>query len=239
MKFFIFNILLFISFLVFVPVHPVAAMPPLKEDSSAVELRKFDAGKINGYRSNKDFKYDLQKPTEMGFWDRFWFWVWEQYSRAMANDGVRVSFKIFLWALAIGVILFAIVKIVGMEKVAFLIRGRKETGLGYTEEQEDIYAIDFNRAIDEAVRNKEFRFATRLMYLQALRQLADKNLINWKINKTNDDYVRELSITSYGPGFNNITRSYEYVWYGEFEIEENAFGKVKQQFQQFNRGVIQ
>jgi hypothetical protein len=77
------------------------------------------------------------------------------------------------------------------------------------------------------------------MYLQALRQLADKNLIRWKINKTNDDYARELSSTSYGPGFNNITISYEYVWYGEFEIEENTFGRIRQQFQQFNREVVQ
>lgn len=205
----------------------------LKKDTSSVEARTFDSLQMNQYKSLRDFNYQLQKPGEMGLWDRFWMWFWEQYYRLMQNSGFRVGFKIFLWLLAIGVVLYAVLKIIGMEKVMWLIRGRKESGMDYSVEDDNIYSINFSEAIEEAITNKNFRLAIRLYYLKLLKDLADKDLIKWKINKTNDDYSRELSTTVYGRGFDQVTRIYEYSWYGEFPVEESSFLQIRITFQQF------
>ncbi len=209
----------------------------LKKDTSHIDVRKFDQLQLNEYRSQKEFNYQLQKPGQMSLWERFWMWLWEQYYRLMQNTGFRLGFKMFLWALAIGVVLYAVLKIIGMEKVMWLIRGRRESGMDYEVEQENIYAINFNEAIEHAISRKNYRLAIRLLYLKLLRELADKDLIRWKINKTNIDYGRELSATPYGQGFEQVTRIYEYAWYGEFPVEENSFLQVRKVFQQYQQKI--
>jgi Domain of unknown function (DUF4129) len=209
----------------------------MKKDSSHLEVRTFDQPQLDEYKSQKEFNYQMQKPAELSLWDRFWMWFWEQYYRLMQNTGFRVGFKIFLWALAIGVVLYAVLKIIGMEKVMWLIKGRKEGSLDYSVEQEDIYSINFNEAIEEAISRKNFRLAIRLFYLRLLKELADKELIRWKINKTNIDYSRELSVTIYGQGFDEVTNIYEYAWYGEFEVEEDSFLQIRNVFHQFQQKI--
>ena len=218
------------------PFSGMAGEPlPVKKDYGKVTIRKFEEEQINEYRTQKEFNYRLQKPAEMSLWDRFWNWVWEQYYRAMENKGFRVGFKVFLWILAIGVAVFVILRIVGMEKVMWLVKGRKEAPLNFVSEDTDIYAINFNEAIEDAISKKEFRLAIRLLYLKSLRQLADKNLIHWKINKTNVDYSAELSRTNFADSFNLITRIYEFAWYGEFAVDEDAFRQAQLLFNQFQQ----
>ena len=82
-----------------------------------------------------------------------------------------------------------------------------------------------------------FRLAVRLQYLQVLKKLSDKGYIDWRINKTNTDYVDEIKSKSFSGMFTRLTFDFEYVWYGEKQVNQEEFFEIRQQFQQFNKQV--
>jgi hypothetical protein len=44
----------------------------------------------------------------------------------------------------------------------------------------------------------------------------------------------QLSPTKYYQDFFRITRNYEYSWYGKFEVNEDAYRIIRQDFEQFD-----
>ncbi len=113
-------------------------------------------------------------------------------------------------------------------------RKRKiESDAGDMEEMpEDIFSIPYEREIQKATANKNFRLATRLLFLQMLRQMADRNVIQYKQERTNFDYLSQLYKTNYYEGFMKLARNYEYAWYGKFEVSEDAFATIKKDAEQ-------
>ena len=53
------------------------------------------------------------------------------------------------------------------------------------------------------------------------------------MDKTNADYYKELRNTSYGKEFKELSRLYEYIWYGDFKLDESRFKIIIQKFNQF------
>ncbi len=89
---------------------------------------------------------------------------------------------------------------------------------------------DLERYLREALENKDYRLAVRIYYLMVLKLLHDKELIAWKKNKTNMDYLIEMRNH---PNYNQLSQQtliYEYVWYGEQPIAEPQYKTVSQTF---------
>ncbi len=89
---------------------------------------------------------------------------------------------------------------------------------------------DLERYLRQALENKDFRLAIRIYYLMLLKLLNDKELITWKKNKTNMDYLIEMRNH---PNYNQLSQQtliYEYVWYGEQSIAEPQYKTVSQTF---------
>jgi hypothetical protein len=103
---------------------------------------------------------------------------------------------------------------------------------------ENIHEIPYESAIRQAVLAGNFSLATRLMYLQSLKLLSDKNLILWHENKTNWQYVYELKNEKLRNSFRNITHIFEYVQYGHMPINEEKFVIVQHSFKDFKMHVI-
>lgn len=228
--FFAFLMTIFFSWL---PVK-LPAQAEIKKDSSHLTVTTFSRSNLDEYKSKREFQYEV-KAKGLNAWDRFWIKFWNWVSKQFDNKGVKLSLKILFWALVGGIMSFAIVKVVGMDKIRLLIRGEK-SGLGeFTVSEEDIHGIDFKKAIAKAAEDKDFREAIRLLYLQSLKQLSDKSLINWAAHKTNIDYASELSQTGHLAGFTQLTRFYEYAWYGEFMPAEEDYHKIAGIFHHFNQ----
>jgi hypothetical protein len=102
-------------------------------------------------------------------------------------------------------------------------------------ETEDIFAINYQKEIDKAVGAGNFRLAIRFMFLRQLRNLSDKNIIQYTQDKTNFDYLLQLHNTSWYPGFFRIVRNYEYAWYGHFEVDREKFNIIRSDFDGFDK----
>ena len=100
---------------------------------------------------------------------------------------------------------------------------------------DNIYGIDFQNQIYQAIQRKDFRFAIRMMFLSTLRELADRNLIQYDEKRTNLDYLMQIQKTDYYKDFFQLTRNYEYTWYGKMDPGEDGFSWIKSSFEQFKK----
>ena len=143
--------------------------------------------------------------------------------------------KIFLWILAISFIVFVLYKL-------FLGEGmfRKEPVSRKAEEVPEETRLEpsgYDKLINEAIANKNYRLAIRYHYLQALQNLNVAGAIHFSTDKTNYEYVRELSNKVYQNNFASITLNYEYVWYGHFDIDEAVFSRLQKDYRAFNQKI--
>ena len=92
---------------------------------------------------------------------------------------------------------------------------------------EDIFSINYDKELEKAVAENDYRLAVRLMYLNILRLFSERNIIQYKIEKTNSDYLMQLNNTPYYQDFFRLTRNFEYVWYGQFDISSAAFQMIR------------
>ena len=100
---------------------------------------------------------------------------------------------------------------------------------------EDIFAINYQKEIDRAANQGNYRLAIRLMFLQLLKTMSEKDIIQYKQGRTNLDFLGQLIATRYYPDFFRITRNYEYSWYGQFEVTKEAYTFIRNNFSNFTR----
>lgn len=192
---------------------------------------------IDKYKKDSDYQYDYSPPLleSESFWDRFWAWLrnlFETDKRAQTIDPGSIFDVVSYILIAFAVIMILYIIVSG--NFTGIIRGSaKKTGVEYTVNDIDINAIDFDALIAVAIAEKNYRKVVRLYYLQTLKALSDKNLIEFQPDKTNADYMRELKKTDLKPVFAKLTYVYEYVWYGHFEIDEHNFSAASKAFNDF------
>ena len=142
--------------------------------------------------------------------------------------------KIFFWVLACLFIGFIIYKL-------FIAEGffKKQTVSNKVkvlpDEEEHLFALtDYGKLIIQAAADKNYPLAIRYQYLQTLQKLAAKRAIEFTPDKTNNEYIREMFGKPYKNEFASLTHSYEYAWYGKFDISEAMFTAIEKGFKQFN-----
>lgn len=106
-----------------------------------------------------------------------------------------------------------------------------------TEITENIFELNYEKEIGKAVEAKNYRLAVRLWYLRTLKDMADRNIINYTREKTNSDYLLTLFGGRYYRDFFRITRNFEYTWYGQFPLTEEGYRLMQNDFTQFKNSM--
>jgi len=152
------------------------------------------------------------------------------------NSFLSSSFlQVLLWMIAIFFVLFVLYRLF-LTKGAFKRESKKiQDNLPKAEEENISGESDFDNLINQAIQNNNYRQAIRYQYLRTLHKLADKNFIELAMDKTNFQYVREISNPVFQNDFASLTLNYEYVWYGEFMIDKNVYQKLEMNFNGLNQ----
>jgi len=209
------------------------AQKKLAYDSSKIEQRNFSSSSLNVYKNDKNFQYEKETIQRETWWDRFWDWFWNKYDDIMSTETGRITMRIIYWILGIAALAFFVLKVSKMNRLN-LFSASPQSKTPYTIEEENIHAISFDEAIQNALQEGNYRLAIRLVYLQNLKMLTDKDLIEWQLNKTNKDYLREL-IPSLQQPFKHITDVFEYAWYGHFTVTREDFTTLKENVLEFQK----
>jgi hypothetical protein len=142
--------------------------------------------------------------------------------------------KMIFWTIAALILGFIIIKLFFTE--GFFQRKSAGNKVKELESEEDTApdSRDYNRLINTAIEKKDFRLATRYLYLQSLYRLIALGAVRFATDKTNHQYLAELAAKPYQQAFAALTIQYEYAWYGGFTIGENRFASIQQSFTNFN-----
>jgi hypothetical protein len=209
------------------------AQKAVQADTSNVVVRSFDYKELQELKNKDEFNYDRLREPAKSLWDRFWQWIWWQVREILRTKQGRTTVWSILLLFGIAAIIFFVIKVLGMNRGGLFGRSTG-IGLAYTTTIEDINHISFEAAIKEAIESRNFRLATRLLYLQSLKQLSDKGYIDWQINKTNTDYIQEVAGKPWQALFKKLTCNFEYIWYGEMNVPHGEFQHLQVEFQQLN-----
>lgn len=144
--------------------------------------------------------------------------------------------KVFIYTL-LGIIILVVVYYIIKNTGGFSF-GTAPKKIKYTasaeqlfEDRENIENNDFKYMVQKAKSQGDFRSAVRYYFLWVLQTMFDKNLIDWNKDKTNDEYLRELKNHSIREDFHKNSFIFEYIWYGNFEIDSQSFENAESIFQ--------
>ncbi|KMQ68104.1 hypothetical protein ACM39_09620 [Chryseobacterium sp. FH2] len=188
---------------------------------------------------DKEFDYSVSKPRES-----FWQKIQRKIARILQNIFGETSFKTsgdIAWVvlrlfaiLLVGFLLYFIIKTLLGKNGSFIFGKRnKKVDINDEDLHENIHEINFPESIAKFENQKDYRSAIRYQFLFILKKLSDKKIINWNPEKTNKDYVAELKAPHLKNEFYNLSYIFDYVWYGEFSIDEDNYLKFKNQYQSF------
>ena len=238
----------FIFYLLLIQVNSSYASNPgvsFHPDTSKITVKQFNSKALDSLRADKDFDYgpDDIKTASLSWWTRLWTYIGYVFAQLwdatfgrlgrLPHGGSILKYTLLLTAVIL--LIYIIIKATGLDP-AGLLRGRsKKLDIPFSESLEDIYQINFDTEIEKAAAQHNYRLAVRLLYLKCLRQLSDGNLIKWEINKTNAAYVYELANPVQKQSFGALTRQFEYAWYGNFPIDQQAYGGISQLFHDFKK----
>jgi len=157
----------------------------------------------------------------------------------LSIPGLELIGKIIL-ILAAALILFLLLR--GLLGIQWAPRNKRVQKTGDPEAdlekiEADIEAFDLDDYIRKALDRGAHALAIRLLYLAALKALSSKQLIYWKKNKTNRDYLWEMQDTRFQEDFQRLTRAFEQIWYGDPPFTAADFQVLEPQFRRFINSV--
>lgn len=219
----------------------------LQTDSLVIEattsyIRYFDGEKLNQYKVRNEFQYANNEERQNRFREylknlfaKFMKWLFSFFTEAAYNKEIGgiiyQVLKYLFWGVFTVFLIYGVLKLLGLDFASLFYKTADvKPSIQFTNIEEDIHEIDFSKDIEETVTNKNYRYAIRLYYLKTLKLLSDKELIKWQKDKTNSDYVFEVTKTKFSDDFKDITKLFNYSWYGEVLFNAGTFGIAQQNF---------
>lgn len=145
--------------------------------------------------------------------------------------------KLLLWAVVICFVLFVLYRLFLAEGVFKRKAKSAKRNEAAVEEEVITNESDFDALIRQSLQNGNYRQAVRYQYLRTLHLLAGRGMISLAPDKTNFNYVTEITNAEYRNAFAALTLNYEYAWYGEFDVDKNIYEKIEHNFSSLNKKI--
>ena len=165
-----------------------------------------------------------EKMQHNSFWEKFWETVFVMLRSPLFR---QIMWLLILILFAVAVIWFLIqnkMNIFGSGKsVSLPVQG--EDG-----DAANIFTANLREAADKAAESGDYRLAIRFSYLQLLKVFSENGLISYGTDTTNSEYLDQLNARPCYKDFFNVTRSYEYAWYGNMPVNQQQYKAVLDDF---------
>ncbi|MEI6138643.1 MAG: hypothetical protein WCP85_05245 [Mariniphaga sp.] len=199
-------------------------------DSSKVVVRQPGQKIIDSYRSQKEFIY-APAPLETNFIKQLWNYIIAKIEDLISfSKAIPFIFKLLIWGL---VIFFVFIIITQSQLYQLFYSDKVIESPNYTISKSDEEIVDYDDAIRQFKARQQFRSAIRMYYLKVIKALLAQGYIQFSKEKTNFDYLHDLTNDEMKSQFSAITSIYNHVWYGDVEINEVQFLRLAQSFQSF------
>lgn len=210
---------------------------PAPDQKEKIDFRVPAKEKIEQYKNDKRFNYfDQEKKVGVSWSERLWRWLMDKLGKGINNT---ITSGVVGWIFVIILIIIVIAIIIKLAGINLkVILGKKKIDAPdidiYTE---DVHQMSFDTLIASALKSKDYRLAVRFLYLKNLKLLSEKSIIKWQANKTNYNYQSEIANDILRSKFLDTTLIFDYVWYGEFTLDESKFFHIQNHMDEFYKMV--
>ncbi len=101
------------------------------------------------------------------------------------------------------------------------------------DEEDDMLVADADDAYLVALNQGDYRLAIRMQFIKVMQYLSSSSIIRWLPEKTNRQYLNEMTEGDIREAFRELSHIYEWVWYGNTAIQEEDFRIYSQPFMNF------
>lgn len=205
----------------------------IKADRTKIERRSFEKSKLDTYKNQRRFNYFRKRPEQSeSVWQKILRWIENTFFRPLDSENLNTLRSLIYYAIFAIILIFIILRLLKSGGVS-IFYAKKKAKIQFTESEENIHLIDFDKEISQAIASNLLTKAIRLWYLKVLKKLDDRKLIIWTIDKTNYEYWQEIEAKDLKQEFRDLTYLFEYVHYGDFEINNQNFLEAQQSFERF------
>lgn len=208
----------------------------VKQDSATLNVTYFKENIKERYNGS-DFNYSINDTGGINLiqtvFRKFFGWLRDIFGIDIDIDYNILEYIIYT-ILGIGS-LFLLIKFLIQSPISSVFKNESQTidSIYFTEET--LTETNFDKLIKKAAKKKNYRLATRYIYLKSLKHLSKKEIIKWNYDKTNSEYLNEINNQTTKALFKEASYIYDYVWYGDFPIDEVDFNQNQQLFNQLNQ----
>jgi len=203
-----------------------------------LKIKRFGSEEITNFQSDDDFFYldEDESKTDNSSMLTSWF-------RDMINMYFNNSFSHFLlnnlhYIILIIAIIFTLIKVGKLEFGSVSFKSRNNNFATVYTDHEDVHKIDFDKAIQKALKQNNYRLAIRFHYLNILKQLSLSGIIEHSIHKTNMEYMYELKEENIRSKFKEVAFIFDYIWYGETIIDKKDYLLLEPVLHEFESDFI-
>lgn len=214
--------------------------PPVKEEDSAISSAQAKPVAVR--------KVAEKKITELKSDDAYWYANQEPEKKKKKNPGQPPPkrglmdagwFQNLLWIIILCSFIGVVIWYLASSNINLFKKKPKKIIDEEAEEEltDDIFSINYEKEIQKATEAKNYRLAIRLWYLTTLKELSDRAIIDYRHEKTDNEYVNSLYGTRYYRDFFRLTRNFEYTWYGQFNLSSEAYETMRADFMTFKNSL--
>ncbi|MEQ8524628.1 MAG: DUF4129 domain-containing protein [Gracilimonas sp.] len=204
-----------------------------RPDSSEVNIRTIDTSTLDSLTREDVFAYNEQAKNPETLWSRIQQWIFQILAWIFSSPWASITIRIIFFTI-FGALLFALInQMMGGNLTSSFSKKKAGQALSLNIGESELSKTDYDEMLQAALSETRYRDAVRILYLKSLQQLNEHELITWKPDKTNHDYLRELGSHPSRSFFNKLTTYYEYVEYGDFKIDKTGFETVQNVYHQF------
>ena len=213
----------------------------LKIDDSNLQPKSFDD--LRNKYNDDDFVYEYDT-NKSGWWTRFkqwlndlfkkWFNVKNSEDAANMTDWMLKIAAVFIFLLVAYFIFKAV-----MNEEGYWVFGKSsdKSVIPITDIESNLTISDFDQLTKAAENSGEYRLAIRFYYLWLLKRLSHAEIIEYDVEKTNSDYYNEIASENTKKQFSYTSYLYNYIWYGEFKVDNVTYEKAKTAFVKFLNSI--
>lgn len=213
----------------------------LKIDDSDIKPKTFDD--LKEKYNDDDFVYEYDT-TKSGWWTRFKQWLNDLFKKWFSIKNSEDAANMTDWMLKIGAVLifflvaYFIFRAV-MNEEGYWVFGKSsdKSVIPITDIESNLTITDFDKLTKDAENSGEFRLAIRFYYLWLLKRLSYAGIIEYDVEKTNSDYYNEITSENTKKQFSYTSYLYNYIWYGEFNVDDITYEKAKAAFVKFLNSI--
>jgi len=159
---------------------------------------------------------------------------WEAVTNFFQSPGGKISTFILILSLLV----FTILKFIQRNKQVADIKVVMISPEELLELEDNLVETDLEKFLRHALETKNYKLAVRIHYLMVLQNLHEAELIIWRKEKTNNDYVREMSRHVGFGQIRDLTFAFEVVWYADTEINESTYHRVSPAFLHYQNLIL-